>query len=437
MSSSNENNASKSVWDQKWLPGFVFGLLALIYLLQRNPYVGFNDGLGFLYAAETGFDWATNATSHLLYNNLQHVLVRLLFFLPAVLVLTLFSIACTMGTLYMVYRSAKLLTPQRPGVAVLSVIVLGLAFTFWQQTEIIEVYAFNNLIFACYLRAAMQDLISNKRRNYLLVSILVGIGTLTHIQHILSLPFLMAYLWWPNPLTVKQKILGMLPWMALMSILFILPTFTQLNDVQSVFFESKFQGALFGVDPKALLLGLALGVAMLLYNFHLGLWVIGAGWRRLWLQDRSLSIWLSILLLPFMAFAVKYSVNDNHVFYLIPYLVLVLPCGIALESWLAKGNRRLNGLAPVGLLLPILAYGMATLIAPKVPQLLAYDHAKAYKGGVVHLLWPGKAWARDPLALAKRHLETPLEADRVAEWNYEAALSYLIFKGEVSERAAP
>ncbi len=437
MSSSNEINASKSVWDQKWLPGLVFGLLALIYLLQRNPYAGFNDGMGFLYAAETGFDWATNATSHLLYNNLQHVLVRIFFFLPAVLVLTLFSISCTMGTLYMVYRSSKLLSPQRPGVATLSVIVLGLAFTFWQQTEIIEVYAFNNLIFASYFWAAIQDLICDKRRNYLLVSTMVGIGTLTHIQHILSLPFLMAYLWWPNALTVKQRILGMLPWMALMSILFILPIFTQLNDLQSVFFESKFQSALLGVDLKALLLGFALAVAMLLYNFHLGLLVIGAGWRRLWLQHRSLSIWLSILLLPFMAFAVKYSVNDNHVFYLIPYLILVLPCGLALESWLAKGNPRLNWLVPMGLLLPILAYGMATLLAPQVPQLLAYDQAKAYKGGVAHLLWPGKAWARDPLAVAKRHVETPLAADHVEEWNYEAALSYLIFKGEVPELAAP
>jgi hypothetical protein len=88
-------------WNQKWFPWLVFGGFAVIYLINRSPFVGFNDGLTFLDSAATGFDFATNATSHFLYNNLQHVLLKVFFFLPHVVVLTLFSISCALGTLFL------------------------------------------------------------------------------------------------------------------------------------------------------------------------------------------------------------------------------------------------------------------------------------------------------------------------------------------------
>ncbi len=430
MSPAKKISPTLSIWDQKWFPRLVFGILAVVYLLNRSPFVGFNDGLSFLYSAETGFDGATNATSHLLYNNLQHLLLKVVYFLPPVLVLTLFSIACALCTLYVVYSTARLLTPARPGMAIFPVIVLGLAFTFWQQSEIIEVYAFNNLIFIVYLHLAIKDLQQNRRSNYLIVSLLVGIGLITHIQHILSLPFLMAYLWWRNPLTVTQKLLGMLPWMGLMSLLFILPQFTHSNDLRSIFFESQFQNDVLGIDAMALLKGLAIGIAMAAYCFHVWLWPMAMGWMRLWQQQRTLTWWLLLLLGPFVAFAVKYSVNDNHVFYLIPYLILVLPSGLALEKWLANGKRNWNGLAVAALLLPIMIYGGATLMAPQIAPLRAYDAAKSYKGGVVHLLWPGKAWAKDPLEIAAREAQDCQHdpANKIVEWNFKTAVRYLKWK---------
>lgn len=434
MSAAKEIRTSLPIWDQKWFPRLVFGVLAGIYLLNRSPFVGFNDGLSFLYSAETGFDGATNATSHLLYNNLQHLLLKVVYFLPPVLVLTLFSIACSLCTLYIVYRTARLLTPRRPGLAIFPVIVIGLAFTFWQQSEIIEVYAFNNLVFMGYLHLAVKDLLQNRRNNYLIVSILVGTGLITHIQHILSLPFLMAYILWRNRLTVKQKLLGMLPWMSLMSLLFILPLFTHSNDLRSVFFESQFQNDVLGIDAMALLKGLAIGIAMFGYCFHVWLWPMAVGWMRLWQQQKTLALWLLLLLGPFLAFAVKYSVNDNHVFYLIPYLILVLPSGLALEKLLANGKRSWNGLPVAALLLPVLIYGCATLLAPQLAPLREYDAAKAYKGGVVHLLWPGKAWAKDPLEIAtleaQRCLHDP--AHKIDEWNFKTAVSYL--KSQCADR---
>ncbi|MFN8397579.1 MAG: hypothetical protein U0176_23365 [Bacteroidia bacterium] len=424
-----ETTNSHSIWERRWAPFAVMAAFALLYFLNRSPFVGFNDGLSFLLSASTGWDLATNATSHFLYNNLQHLLLTVLPFLPHVLVLTSFSILCALGTLWLVYKSGRLFT-QSQAAALLPVIVLGVSFTFWQQSEIIEVYAFNGLIFMGYLHLALRDIVAGTRRYAMVVSALLGLGLLTHIQHILSIPFFLVWIWGRNPLSIAKRLLAMVPWMALGSLLFILPAVTGLNTWQSVFFESKFQDELLGMDIRALLKGVALGLGMLAYNFLL-LWIpIGRGWRRLWREKRKTFLWLALLGLPYLGFAMKYAVNDNHVFYLCFHFVLLLPLAIWAD---ARDRKSFKWLFPAAFVLPILVYAATTWMAPLVPALRHYDEAKAYKGGVTHLLWPGKAWAKDPLELAKALFAVnpyPNE-DEAPEWNFKVAVDYLFDQKEI------
>lgn len=418
-----ETSTTHSIWDRRWAPLVVMTACALLYFLNRSPYVGFNDGLSFLLSASTDWDLATNATSHFLYNNLQHLLLSVLPFLPHVLVLTSFSILCALATLWLMYKTARLFT-QRQSAALLPVVALGVSFTFWQQSEIIEVYAFNGLIFMGYLHLALRDIVDGRRRYALAVSVLLGLGLLTHIQHILSIPFFLVWVWGRNPLSLTQRILAMVPWMALGSLLFILPAFTGQNTWQSVFFESKFQDELLGLDVKALLKGVALGLGMLAYNFLL-LWIpIGQAWWRIWREQKRMFWWLTLMALPYLGFAMKYAVNDNHVFYLCFHFVLLLP----LARWAeVRSGKWLNWLLPAAFVLPILVYGATTLMAPMVPALRGYHESKAYKGGVTHLLWPGKAWAKDPLAIVweEGHFCRHSEAHKIEEWNFSAGLAYL------------
>jgi hypothetical protein len=64
--------------------------------------------------------------------------------------------------------------------------------------------------------------------------------------------------------------------------------------------------------------------------------------------------------------------------------------------------------------------------------LAEYDTAKAYKGGLAHMLWPGKAGAPDPLALAKDLHRMGVPPTEV-EWNYPIAIEYLTWKGELEK----
>jgi hypothetical protein len=427
----------RAYWETSWFKWLLFGMIAMVYLVNRSPYPGFDDGLGFLLDAKTGFNFHTNATNHVLFNNLQHLLAKIFFFLPTTLVLSLFTISCALGTLYGVFQISNLLTGPMIS-SLLPVIILGFSFTFWQQSEIIEVYAFNNLLFVNFLYFALQDLLRGQRRRYLLVSLLLGLALLTHIQNILSFPFFFYYLFWKNDLNPSKKAMGLLVVLGLFFLLFIPPLLGNMNTASAVFFDRNFRGNVMGFDFVALLKGGAKSLVYLVYNFHVFLLFILHGWYRMWKDRRSLFGLLMLLLVPYLGFALKYNVNDNHVFFLISYIVLLLPCVFSFVALAMRLMPHLSWMLPVMLMMSPLIYAMAAMLGPKMDQVgigfvARYDQQKAYKGGAVHLLWPGKAWAKDPLALAKVYYNNDPDAfDRgEIEWNYPAAIELLQLQGEI------
>ncbi len=406
-------------------------MVGLVYLLFRSPYVGFNDGLSFLLEAETGFSTDTNATNHFLYNNLQHILVQVFFFLSPVLVLTVFSITCSLISLVRIYQIGRLFVGPLP-ILTIPPMVLALSFTFWQQTEIIEVYAFNNFLFLTTLYLALQDLLRRSSRRVLLVSLLMGLLMLTHIQHILFLPFFLFYLYRCQKITPLKPLIGFGIFAALTSILFILPLVTHNHELSAVFFDSQFKDDVLGVDFAQLMEGALKATLFLIYNFHIFLVFIFHGWYKMYKDRRELFWQLLLILVPYLGFAVKYSVADNHVFFLISYLVLIPPMVFSLMSLAFKLMPYMSWLVPLMLVMSPMLYLGATMIGKDHPKLASYQTEKAYKGGVEHLLWPGKRSAKDPLALAKEIYQANPQSDPATiEWNYAAAVAYLKLRGEL------
>lgn len=408
----------------RWVPWALAVFLTLLYLLNKNPFAGWNDALGFLADAAEGWSPYTNATSHFLYTNTLHALGEVLPFLSLVTIGTWLSVVCGLLCLWRLYHLLKDLT----GDAVLAAVptaMLGLAFSYWQQAEGIEVYAFNNLIAVHYIAWAVADLRAGTRGRAIWVALFLGLGLLTHIQHILSLPFFVAYLATGSATPLRRLGAGLLT-AVLFFVLFLPPLLWETNSVAAIFFDNRFQDDVTRLDLLQLLKGIAKGAGYLAYNFHVGLLLIGYGCWHMYRTERRLLGWLALLALPYLGFAAKYSVNDNHVFFLLPYLVLMVPAAygaLACAGWI---RRRAAWLLPAQWLLPVLLYGGITLLAPQVPALAAYDHEKAYKGGVRHLLWPGKSMAKDPLAEARRILFIGGSGMPVPEWNYPDGLRYLV-----------
>ncbi len=411
----------------RWLPWALAAFLVLLYVLNKNPYAGWNDALGFLADAAEGWSPYTNATSHFLYNNLLHALGKLLPFWSLVTIGTWLSVVCGLWCLWRLYRFLAILTDDRL-LACVPVAMLGLAFTFWQQAEGIEVYAFNNLIAVHYISWAVLDIRAGTRARVVWVALFLGLGMLTHIQHILSLPFFVLYLCTGQVPLPRRVGAGLLK-VALCSVLVIVPLTFKTNSIAAIFFDNHFQDDVTRIDVVQLLFGVVKGLGYLLYNFHVGVLLIGYGcWRMYKTQPRPLG-WLALLALPYLGFAAKYSVNDNHVFFLLPYLVLMVPTAIGLRELAAGIHRRAHWLLPAQWLLPVAIYATVTLLAPQVPRLAQYDIEKAYKGGLTHLLWPGKSMAKDPLEHARITLYSLGSGTTITEWNYPDAIRYLVATG--------
>lgn len=408
------------------------GLFFLIlYLLNRSPYAGWNDALGFLADGAQGCSPYTNATSHFLYNNLLHALSQIVFFASPVLIGTLFSVLCALLCLKRLHQLALFLSGNRT-IALLPTILLGLAFSFWQQAEGIEVYAFNNLLFIHYFAWAIMDLHQGTRQRLLWVALTLGLALLTHIQHLLSLPFFILYLS-TGTAPLPRRLAALTTTLALFSILIILPLTTHTHSIRAVFFDNRFQDDVMGLDLTVILKGILKGIGYLLYNFHIYTLLILLGIWTMWKKARTFLAWLALLALPYLGFAAKYSVNDNHVFFLLPYIILMIPVVYAGKTLHLRWQHRTTWLYPLMLIFPILLYASLWLAAHQIPALSTYNTEKAYKGGLAHLLWPGKAWAKDPLTAAKQIYHTDPTAFQRGdiEWNYPDAIRYLKAKGQL------
>lgn len=418
-------NTRRPYWDHAWFKWLALAMAAMLYLLNRSPHVGFNDSLSFLLEASQGFSPYTNATSHFLYNNVLHVLLEIFFFLPPIFVLTTFSILCSLGSLIRLYQLGRTVAGPFP-TALVPPMVIALSFTFWQQSEIIEVYAFNNFLMLSFLHFAMKDLLRHRTEHLIKASLLLGLATLTHIQNILALPFFLYLLYQSGKTDRSRAFLAGLIWAVLFAVLFLPPLLLDSNSISSIFFDNKFKDDIVGLDIAQMGKGMLMAMAFLIYNFHVFLFFIVHGWILLWRSRRSLFWQLALIALPYFAFATKYAVADNHVFFLVPYLVLVLPSLFSLGKFMEFLMPRMSVLLPLMVLMPIMMYAGAAMLGPKVGALKAYDVEKAYKGGVLHLLWPGQAWAKDPLALAaKIRKEGGPAPGEEPEWNYPAAVAYL------------
>lgn len=404
----------------------LMALFGLLYFLNRNPFIGWNDALSFMAEAVQGWSPHTNATSHFLYTNTLHVLVTVFGFLDPAFVGTTFSVLCGLVVIWRVQQMASLFSPMpwaRRGAAV----ALGLAFTFWQQCEGIEVYAFNCLLFAHFFLWSLRDFQEGKRSRWWKVAMVLGLCLLTHIQAILAIPFFIYYLLSGKQLAWTRKLLALCITGGLFSILFILPSIYQTHTLSAVFYEDRFEDDVMGLSLLGLLKGMAKGIGYFLYNFHVFSLPMIWGWV-LFLRGRHPLRWPVLLaLLPFLAFAVKYSVNDNHVFYLVPYLLLVLPMAMALEKFWGSGRFNPSARWLLWMLFPVLLYAGTTWAFRQTGPGQEYERSKAYKGGVTHLLWPGKAWAKDPLEEYRRLQKEAQLGQEVGdvEWNYKGAADYL------------
>ena len=384
--------------NNRTLPILVFALIGVIYWLTQNPFVSFGDSVGVLYYASQGFDLDTNATSHFLYLNVCAFLL-----LPGwgnpVAVLTGASIVFALLALFRLYQLLQL-TGIRSSTAAMIVLMMALSFTWWRQAVTIEVYAMSSWIAMEILLAMGKNYWLGEWKRAWQVAIWMGIALLTHIQFLLLIPAVMLYWWWGKGRSIFQKFGPLLLMLLISSPLILIPLVFDTHPISEVFFDAGYQDQVLGIDVGSLVMGSLRSLGYLLYNFHVFVPLLLVGlWKNWKIHNR----WTFLLLLaaaPIWAFAMRYNVTDNYVFFLLPYFIL---CALSGPGWEWVGEKLKPIWIRLGLaicLSPIL-YFTAWQIAAQIPRFQQFAEPKAYKGGLQYYFWPGQSQSADPLQLAR------------------------------------
>jgi hypothetical protein len=179
------------------------------------------------------------------------------------------------------------------------------------------------------------------------------------------------------------------------------------------------------LDFKKIVMGLLKSFGFFFYNFSIFAYFIFHGWYLLY-KDKRKFLLLITAILPFWAFALQFGVPDSYVFFLQPYIVMILISSYSYQYWIEKFYI-LKVLCFVQLILLPLFYFAVWKISLRIPQLQGLDTSKAYKGGLKYLLWPGMRDNIDFLQLSKDIYETRNKPESFEEfqWNYNQAVIFL------------
>lgn len=202
-----------------------------VYLIGMHPDVCWGDGMGYALSVDKEFDWATNANSHFLYLNLNHLISIFLSFLNSVDVLRWTSLCWAIASLALVYQLGKNWKGEKVGLFALH----GLAgsFTFWRHACIIEVYTFSTFFWLLCLFCLIEWQKGNLSTS--VFCLVHGLGLLAHIQLILFFPILI----WLSFRDFKPKILLAYGWYLVPVFVVCLSVFyLKTNDLASVFFDT-------------------------------------------------------------------------------------------------------------------------------------------------------------------------------------------------------
>ena len=379
-------------------------LVVIIYLWTRNPHPEFGDSLGFILSALEGFDLNTNASSHFLYVNFCYLCVLALPFLPPIWIVSMVSVVFGLMALVLLYQLLRTIHIQVEA-ALIATGVFAMAFSWWRQVVIIEVYSFHMCLFLGSLKYLLKDWMANESKNVWRVSFWLGMALWAHIQHLLLLPLFMYYLLSRKDAVGFRKILPISAFLIFLAVLLIIPLFTQLHPISAVFFDNRSQGAVLGVEWSSLGNGILRSIAYLLYNFHVFIPLILHGIWLCWKKNHQLFYLLLLgVVLPYWGFAMRFNVSDNYVFFLAPYVGLIVFCGISLKYWMNQltMGKYISVLWLIPLIISPIFYVSSLHIARKFPQARSFAETKIYKGGLAYYLWPGRSDAPDPLQLAKQ-----------------------------------
>ncbi len=416
----------------------VFGVSLIVYLLTLAPGLlwGGGDFATFQLRAYTGEGLQGGVFGHSLWIILSRPFMLLPINDPAYRANLASAVFAALALAFVFLSARKLTTATGP--ALLGTTALLLSHTFWTYAVMSKVYSLNTLLLALDIYVLLCWRENRKGRYLSAFGVLFALGIMNHLVMATGALGYAVYIFivmrrYPE---TRRQLIGL----ALMFVIGLIP---YLAISQSAGDTGSTVEAVLGMlssfvalitRPGSLLLGLGVGLALLIYQFPLTVFVGPIGARAQWRADRTAFALLSLIMLGDLAFllaatdprAGDYAWNLHY--YLQVYVPYALWIALGFAAWWPRFTRtRLHQAITLlmTLALPIGVYLIAPVLArPFVSNLPSFREIQG-RDNLTYVLSPWKQQETGPRQLTDEILAVlPPNSVLLADYSIWSMLDY-------------
>lgn len=379
-----------------------FAFLFIFYWFFSFDKVPFGDALGFVNIAEINeFTDNTTVFGKFLYTNFL-IGFKNIFGLDSIPAVRFFNLIFAILTLVVIFSIIKLKF-RKENFAYLGTLIFAFGFTFWKQTEIIEVYTFNSFWIALYIYFSFLFLESKKQKYLFYSSLVLGLSFWAHVQNIMLIPGLIVLYFYAYRKFKINIISSVLIFSAFAFGLYFL-AYINGYDTSKVFGSGNSDWVMGSLDKgiSGFAKNIAVAMGYLIYNFWIfivpGIFVIFKKLKAI--KDFKNQYYLISFLIPF-GFATIYNVSDNYVFFLNAYLfflIFIIQGLIELKNY----KQIVYKTTALSVFCIPFFYLITYFIVSKTPQGQNFEQEKSYKGGLSYYLFP---WMNKNVGVLEYYLD--------------------------------
>lgn len=303
------------------------------------------------------------------------------------------TVACVFGCVFQLTRSA-------PG-AFVAAISLGLAHTFWRMATLTESYTIVTALLAAECWSLTAWLRTQRRETLWCAALCNGLGVANHLLAVLTTPVVVVVAAWAifrRQLSGKAFIGGIALWLigASAYLLLIAAELGRASDpiavLHSALFGHEYANNVLNLLPSARMAAIAAAFTVLSFpNLLLPLSAVGIVRGHVVIGTARTGVLLAGLLIH-AAFAVRYSVSDQHLFFLPTYLYLSILGGVGFAAVDARvgpsARRTVHVVTAILLLCTPAVYWPAPEVARGLKVLEGQHRNKPYRDDYRYLFWP-------------------------------------------------
>lgn len=295
--------------------------------------------------------------------------------------------------------------------------IFAFSFSFWKNAEILEVYTYNLLFISLFILFCLKFLLEKRSDWLMYASLFLGLSLWIHIQNILMIPAFIFLIY--RSKQTNFQLFSLMILFVFFAGLFLVAAINN-DPLMSVFSSGTVSD---NINMKNILKNIIIGAGYLVYNFWYFLFFLFLGIKALFKKDFILSVFLVAATVPIFGFASIFAVSDNYVYFIPFNFIAAIFIGIGLFS---VREKKFNKIIAFSFLLIPTFYFLSLKLIGQIPQGIAFDKTKEYKGGLRYYLLP---WMNDNVGILQFTIDKKNPPENI-EWMTKSANELIEIKSK-------